>query len=109
MDDALETLVRYSWPGNIRELENVIEYAFVRTGSESIPLSKLPATVKDKTNGAKPKITIPAGPERFGNGDVTQLLNLLEKHHWNKSKVAEELGIGRTTLWRKLKKIGIDP
>jgi PAS domain S-box-containing protein len=105
-DDALNALIKYKWPGNIRELENVIEYAFVRTTKKSIiEKDKLPANLCEcKSDGDLLKHT--NGTPSFGK-EITDMLVLLEKHKWNKTAVANELNIGRTTLWRKLKKAGI--
>ena len=104
-DKALDLLMKYEWPGNIRELENVIEYAFVRSNTESIiHASKLPDNIRfiQDTNRTwqNDKIT-------SDNLENSLLLDVLEKHRWNKSKAAKELGIGRTTLWRKLKELGL--
>ncbi|MCX7874710.1 MAG: sigma 54-interacting transcriptional regulator [Melioribacteraceae bacterium] len=99
--DALGTLIEYDWKGNVRELENVIEYALVRTNSgETIQLNKLPNNiVLNDFNSTNPP---------FSNSkERTEMLMLLEKYQWNRTKVAEVLGIGRTTLWRKLKKLNI--
>ena len=106
-NQALDLLLSYKWPGNIRELENVIEYAFVRTkDSNIIEAAKLPDSIRS-INGS------PFGMREKhsfsdNGGEATKLLSLLERHHWNRSHVAKELGIGRTTLWRKLKKYGLD-
>jgi len=103
-DTALDLLLQYDWPGNIRELENVLEYAFVRSNDTDIILaSKLPAALTSKNGtvfGMREKHSFAES-----GGEETKLLALLEKHKWNKSAVAKELGIGRTTLWRKLKKL----
>ena len=102
-DSAIEILFNYSWPGNIRELENVIEYAIARTKSnEIIQTSKLPSKLSQSGFKNKTKTFTLEGQEGV------ELLQLLQKHHWNKSKVAQELGIGRTTLWRKMKSHGLD-
>ncbi len=106
-EKALDALMNYTWPGNIRELENVIEYAFVRTSKkDTIEFSKLPVNIKEE-------IGKPFGLADKLSADITteesaRLFALLEKHHWNRTKAAEELGIGRTTLWRKLKKLGLE-
>lgn len=106
-DGALDLLLRYNWPGNIRELENVIEYAFVRTtNSNIIETLKLPETIRNfsgSTFGIREKHSFTEE-----GGESTRLLMLLEKHQWNRTLVAKELRIGRTTLWRKLKKHGLD-
>jgi PAS domain S-box-containing protein len=99
-DSALQVLVNNSWPGNVRELENVIEYAVVRTkAGEIIKKENLPFGLisVDSTSAEKKSEFKPDNP--------AEVLRLLEKHKWNKTRVAEELGIGRTTLWRVLRKI----
>ena len=97
-DNALDVLMNYYWPGNVRELENVIEYSVVRAKEEIIRLENLPSSINSTYDRKKP-VT------EFRQDNPSELLQLLEKHKWNKTKVAEELGIGRTTLWRMLKKI----
>ncbi|MCW8803077.1 MAG: sigma 54-interacting transcriptional regulator [Ignavibacteriaceae bacterium] len=97
-DKALEILMNYVWPGNIRELENVIEFMVVRTKDDTLILDNLPS-------GIKPTINLNKPVEEFRKKNTSELIQLLEKHKWNKTKVAEELGIGRTTLWRMLKKL----
>ncbi|MDD3558726.1 MAG: helix-turn-helix domain-containing protein, partial [Melioribacteraceae bacterium] len=97
-------LINYDWPGNIRELENVLEYAFVKTPSgEVIVESKLPPKI------ISPIKKKPAGTEKgtFYNEERLRLIHILEENRWNQTKSAEVLGIGRTTLWRKLKKYGL--
>ncbi|MFZ5946698.1 MAG: sigma-54 interaction domain-containing protein [Stygiobacter sp.] len=99
--EALNVLIDYDWKGNVRELENVIEFALVRTNSnEQIQVNKLPSNLIEKNNN--PNI------QPFSNSkERTEMLMLLEKYQWNRSKVSEVLGIGRTTLWRKLKKLNL--
>jgi len=99
-DEALDIIVRYHWPGNIRELENTIEYAFARTQDQNvIKACKLPLSIRQGIICHEGRAG--AGLERKDE----ELLRLLEKHHWNKTRVARELGIGRSTLWRMLKKL----
>ena len=103
-DEALDVLLSYDWPGNVRELENAIEYAFARTAKDSvIQTCKLPANIRQNhtcgKNGPSPTAV---------GGELTLIMDLLEKHRWNKTKVAKELGVGRTTLWRKLQQYGIE-
>ena len=101
-DDALDLILNYHWPGNVRELENAIEYAFARTRNENIiQKCKLPPIIR--------KNIICSNLPLNENSHSSTIINLLEKHHWNKTKVAQELGIGRSTLWRKLKALGIYP
>ncbi|NWG29507.1 MAG: sigma 54-interacting transcriptional regulator, partial [Ignavibacteriaceae bacterium] len=97
-DNVLEILMNYPWPGNVRELENVIEYMVVRAKDVTIRLENLPSSIKLSFNPGKHVI-------EFKKKNTPEILQLLEKHKWNKTKVAKELGVGRTTLWRMLKKI----
>ncbi|MBS3944316.1 MAG: sigma 54-interacting transcriptional regulator [Melioribacter sp.] len=104
-ETALDLLLNYNWPGNIRELENAIEYAFVRTINKNrIEKQKLPASILQNIKGLK---TFFPAPVVSANKEKTDLIILLEKHRWNKTNVAKELGIGRTTLWRKMKELKI--
>jgi transcriptional regulator with PAS, ATPase and Fis domain len=97
-DNVLEVLIKYPWPGNVRELENVIEFMVVRSKENIIKLNNLPSIIKPELKSNK---TV----SEFKKENTSELVQLLHKHKWNKTKVAAELGIGRTTLWRLLKKI----
>lgn len=103
-DIALEALINYSWPGNVRELENAIEYLIVRNKNErSISINSLPSNFKKDFRPSNSEMV-----KEFKSDNTSQLVKILQKHHWNKTKVAQELGIGRTTLWRMMKNLGID-
>ncbi|MGE5352265.1 MAG: sigma-54 interaction domain-containing protein [Ignavibacteriales bacterium] len=102
-DQALDDCLKYNWPGNVRELENAIEFAFIRTqAGDPITSSKLPPSVRENNSAIqsteKPKLSQMSHAE---------LIALLEKHRWNKTKVAQALGVNRTTVWRYLKEICI--
>ncbi len=99
-DKAMDIIMNYEWRGNVRELENVIEYSFVRTPNNGkITITKLPVLLKERVNNKK----VNKNNFLFNDPEKERLIRTLEKHRWNKSKSAKELGIGRTTLWRKLK------
>lgn len=98
--DALDILMQYKWPGNIRELENAIEYSFVRSNKyQKLVVCSLPAYLR-KENCIEPRYF-----KKTKETENEYLIGLLEEHNWNKSKVAKVLGINRTTLWRHLKSI----
>ncbi len=100
-DEVLQHLRRYDFPGNVRELENAVEHAFVLCDSDTIEVDHLPERIRRTTeNGSK---RLPTDSER------TILLEALERHNWNKVRAAHELGINRTTLWRKMKRYCIKP
>lgn len=102
--EAFDLIAGYPWPGNVRELENTIEYAFARTSDKAqIKVINLPARIREGTKNYQGLSKI-----NIHNGEVIRILDLLEKYHWNKTKVAKIMGIGRTTLWRKMQKYGIE-
>ncbi len=101
---ALEVLMNYNWPGNVRELENTIEYAVIRTKHEPLlTLCNLPNHIIEFSSKdlSINKIC------KTKKMDLTELLQLLEANKWNRSKVAEILGINRSTLWRWLKDVEV--
>jgi DNA-binding NtrC family response regulator len=105
-EHAMELMQRYQWPGNIRELENVVERAIVLGKGELIQASDLPAPLhRQAADGlGDPKGQLKAAlqePER------RILLEALEAHVWNRQQTADALGINRTTLYKKMKRFGI--
>jgi len=107
-DDAMAALSRYNWPGNVRELQNVIERAVLLGKSESIGLDDLPRAVAaagplsvETAIGRTLKECLEA-PER------QIILEVLESNDWNRFATAEALGINRTTLYKKMKRLGLD-
>jgi PAS domain S-box-containing protein len=102
-NNALEIFIDYSWPGNVRELENAIEYLIVRgKDGKNISINYLPSNFLSKFKTSNTQAI-----HDLKRDNTSQLVKLLEKHHWNKTKVAQELGIGRTTLWRILKNLSV--
>ncbi len=103
--DTVERLLRYPWPGNVRELENAIERAAILGRDAAIGPEDLPPHVAAALElGPSPGL-----PEQVTLVDVerTHILRTLERFGGSHSGAAEALGIGRTTLWRKLKEYGI--
>ncbi|MBF0430006.1 MAG: sigma 54-interacting transcriptional regulator [Fibrobacteria bacterium] len=102
-EDALELLTNYDYPGNIRELENVIEYAFVMCKERVIEpkyLSKDIITNQKTVNHN----TFSEQYPRFGLIEKDQIVDALHRSYGKKSKAAELLGVNRSTLWRQMKK-----
>jgi DNA-binding NtrC family response regulator len=104
--ETVERLLRYPWPGNVRELENAMERAVILARGSAVTPEDLPPHVAAGLNlgpsPALPRQTTLAEAER----DL--ILQTLERFGRNHSAAAEALGIGRTTLWRKLKEYEID-
>ena len=107
-EEALAALENYAWPGNIRELQNVVERAVLLGKEEIISVSDLP---RDVSGG--PSINLP----RAGNMTLKQaleeperqiILDVLESNGWNRNATADSLGVNRTTLYKKMKKLGLE-
>lgn len=97
---TFELLLNYDYPGNVRELENILEHALIICPDDVIQPRHLPDFLHR-----------PAVVERGGavTEEANQLGRVLRKHNWHRQKAARELGIDRTTLWRKMKKYNLVP
>jgi transcriptional regulator with PAS, ATPase and Fis domain len=100
--EVLNLFMRYDFPGNIRELENAMEHAFVLCRDSQIRLEHLPAELLEKAKEAVPPAS--AKLEPLKEAEQQAIRRVLERHGGNRRKAAEELGISPVTLWRKLKK-----
>jgi PAS domain S-box-containing protein len=100
---VLEVFLRYSFPGNIRELENAMEHGFVLCQGSQITLDHLPRELLDKARES-PSRQAPGNPLQAA--EARAILRVLEKHEGSRKKAAEELGVSVVTLWRKLKSYG---
>jgi len=105
-EQALGLLMKHEFPGNVRELENMIEHAFVLCHGPQIKAEHLP---KELTSKLKPESNYisPSG-NRFRDAETQVIREVLKKHDGNRSKAAAELGINKSTLWRKIKKFTIE-
>ena len=103
-DKVQNALMNHDFPGNVRELENIIEYAFVMCRGEIIQFEHLPPEFIQNIS----KIQLPPQQHpHLRNAEHKVLVEVLEKNNWNKVEAAKELGIHRGTLWRKMKKFGL--
>jgi PAS domain S-box-containing protein len=100
--DVLNILMKYDYPGNIRELENIIEHAFVMCQGSIIRTAHLPPELSPKSE--KLIIEEKVGRPPLEAFEKQLLKETLEKHNGNKILTAKELGLHRSTLWRKMKK-----
>jgi DNA-binding NtrC family response regulator len=128
MPDAIEALRRYHWPGNIRELENAVERAVILCDGARIGAGHLPdrvlraSTIGAQVDAPSPSLklnSIPAAQvspqaqdartlsQRLRDPERAALLDTLEKHGWNRTQAAKALGINRTTLYRKMRDLGL--
>jgi DNA-binding NtrC family response regulator len=105
--ECLDLLCQYSWPGNVRELENVIERAVALENGSCIRPDDLPEYIRNlsvEIYRQRPS-EIPSLEEHEKN----YILWVLEKCEGNKTKAAKIMGIDRVSLWRKVKRFGIEP
>jgi transcriptional regulator with PAS, ATPase and Fis domain len=107
-EEAKRLMIKYPWPGNIRELRNVIERAMILTDQEYITTKQLPFELRQteqydpsKMNSEALEITDEMSLEHMERNHISEVLKKLE---WNKSKTAKALGISRATLRAKIKR-----
>ncbi len=102
--DTLEILMSHSFPGNIRELENIIEHAFVLCMEGDILPRHLPSNLASEASAVRACRT---GDDPVKSAQIRVINQALARHHFNRSAAAAELGIHKTTLLRKIRKLGI--
>ncbi|MEZ6243737.1 MAG: sigma-54 dependent transcriptional regulator [Phycisphaerales bacterium] len=119
---AIEALRRYPFPGNVRELRNIVERAAVLAKGQIIERADLPEHVLEPNAGAietlgfapespgvEPGEWIPQTLADAMRGPERRIIEMaLEANEWNRQKTADDLGINRTTLYKKMKQLGID-
>ncbi len=98
--EALDVLMRYDYPGNIRELENIIEHGYVLSPGGLIHVKHLPDSLRPTLNSFVRADTFEEMERQF-------IIFMLKKNKWNRLAAAREMGIHKTTLFRKIKKLGI--
>ncbi len=105
--EALQRLVEYDFPGNIRELSNFIERGVALSSGPELGIEHLPQSLGALTVRVfTPEIATP--PTTLEEQETEHILNVLRMADGNRTKAAKVLGIDRVSLWRKLKKLGID-
>lgn len=103
-NEAMALLLQYPWPGNVRELKNVIERAVVIARGGYITPSELPDKLKSSVT-----LQTPSGlREALSEFEKSFIINAYEQHNKDKEATARALGIDLVTLYRKLKKYGIE-
>ncbi|HEX7681300.1 MAG TPA: sigma 54-interacting transcriptional regulator [Thermoanaerobaculia bacterium] len=106
--DAIRAMLRYSWPGNVRELENAIEYAIAVGRGQTIQTEDLPLEILESVTPSKPGSRGRESTTVVQTDETDAIRSALEKYHWNREVTARALGMGRTTLWRKMRECGLD-
>jgi len=107
---ALDALMRYPWPGNIRELENVVERAVILTRDDYVPFSELPESIRGATEDPLSKEVRDGIRSGMTIREVEKelIIKTLEDNDGNRTRTARVLGITRRTLQHKLKDYGLD-
>jgi len=100
-EDAMRVLLRYHWPGNVRQLKSAIEYALVHTDGPVIHVGDLPPELLEPASGA------PGGFAYSDLGERERYMAALRDANGNRSEAARLLGVSRATFYRHLEKLGI--
>ncbi len=117
-DEVLRTIMLYDWPGNVRELENAVEHACTMGSGPELSLGDLPTQLQHQAMEARRAVTEAGGAHAEAGEGVTplaetekrEILKAIRLFNGDKLKAAKVLGIGKTTLYRKLKEYGMaDP
>ena len=107
-DEALVALESYPWPGNIRELQNVVERAVLLGKEETIATGDLPRDVSGGPTISMPRMGTLTLKEALEEPERRIILDVLESNNWNRNVTADTLGVNRTTLYKKMKKLGLE-
>jgi DNA-binding NtrC family response regulator len=109
---AIQALQEYDWPGNVRELQNVVERAVLLGKGPMLGLQDLPshvASCSSSTLTIRPSTGAPQTLKDALEGPERQIiLQSLRDNNWNRNVTADQLGINRTTLYKKMKKLGLE-
>jgi len=109
--EAMEKVMAYAWPGNVRELRNAIEYAFVLCPSGGIGIKHLPPKILD--TGAAcvcPPESVASTPSPWqDHAGRRELIEALRQAKGNQTEAARLLGVSRVTIWKRIKRFGLEP
>jgi transcriptional regulator with GAF, ATPase, and Fis domain len=120
--EVVRVLLSHNWPGNVRELENALEFAATVCQGQTLQPEDLPpeilegaAAIADEVRPLEPRNAPASRPSQgpvLGNGHVSSgeqgsLVRALEEHRWNRIETAKALGMSRSTLWRRMRELGL--
>lgn len=96
----------YSWPGNIRELENAVEHAFVLCTGDQIDVFDLPVEIRQTEYQPIPYEVTESAKKRLPYEKLSReiLLKILDECGWNKAEAGRRVGLSRTSIWKYMKK-----
>ncbi|MFW6124598.1 MAG: sigma-54 interaction domain-containing protein, partial [Pirellulales bacterium] len=106
---AMKALLQYDFPGNVRELENIVERAVVLCREGYIPADCLPPELLQPTlqGPAVSRSTGENPSDPLATAEAQAILDALRRHNGHRRRTADALGIDKTTLWRKMKRLGV--
>ena len=110
--DTLAAMRRFEWPGNVRQLQNALEYAVAMCQGQTLRPDHLPPELQFGTGPQGSATRGAAGSSRSapadrGGDDSERIQRALEATRWNRGAAAERLGMSRTTLWRRMRELGL--
>jgi DNA-binding NtrC family response regulator len=105
--EAMEALLRYDWPGNIRELKGAIDSGVTLAIGPQVTLQDLPLTISEARFSGSAGIDENAGQMNIHNNEMRLILRALEETRGNRTEAAKKLGISRRTLHRRLKELNL--
>jgi len=102
-EDAMEVLLNHDYPGNVRELENILEHALLICRGQAVKAEHLPVSLRNRRPDDSGSSS-PAGPSRI---ERDRIIRALRHNNAHRGKTARDLGVDRSTLWRKMKRLDI--
>ena len=109
-DKVMEILLNSDYPGNVRELENILEHALIICQEETIQTRHLPEYLRVGRTIRKPSARRSIRLLQVSDDEERdKIISALQQHNGHRAKTARALGMDRTTLWRKIKNYGINP
>ncbi len=107
--EAIEALQAYRWPGNVRELQNIVERAVLLGKGNRVGLADLPTSLAQNAPHSLPIVAGTQSLKDALSGPERQIiLQVLRENQWNRNATADQLGINRTTLYKKMKRLGLE-
>jgi transcriptional regulator of acetoin/glycerol metabolism len=103
-NSAMDILLNYPYPGNVRELENILEHGVIISQSDTIQPEDLPDYVQ---SFRQKSLTDQPGVSTDQNSERNHIQAVLQNFNWNCTRAASELKMDRTTLWRKMKRLNL--
>jgi DNA-binding NtrC family response regulator len=108
---AMQAMQEYNWPGNVRELQNIVERAVLLGSGPLLSLQDLPVHIKSCSSNTltiAPASTRQTLKEALEGPERQIILQCLRENNWNRNETADQLGVNRTTLYKKMKKLGLE-